>query len=878
MTNNMLPLRIGISPAVATHFWMIQAPFIAPGAPHRRSSVETRVGFQLTATDWIVQFECESAPAQKPSGETLRAFGDPDLWQAEYVQVQMPLGDDGACLHLSIGRSEQMVSERFDKLRDPIAGWSASAEETACGWRARITLPRAQVPDPLKLRLARWVPGEGITRWPTPFGTWWHVESPDFLEIDPREDSSGESLDAEAEAWMQRREAALFAATGTPEPAAIPRGEWWRHARGFLNIPLVREGDFLRHLQHRLQEQPWLAFGVLPPPNMELCRNLLESRVYYEGTVLDLGQRPDWDSDHDNAFVMRHATRFDFLADLVAAFRHSGDEAYAHSAVALIESWLERNDVRQSLMPNRYPVRWAVRIITSHRLVCMMRTLFSLLPAGVVSEELFLRIYAATREVAEVLSSALARLYPKNHSIIVGDHMVQLSVLCNELSAAESIRDCYWEHLRRALKVQFLPDGVQSELSTSYHLVCYMRLTEATALCEEAGVAVPDDITAWRRRILTVAAKYLFPNGQLAAFNDGSMRGSVDAIGQGKNSLRELVLEHGPALGADEALAIASGGELGQAAMPISDALPYAGHYMLRDGLAPGSMALAFDAGPLGISHAHEDALSLMLVRYGKALLIDIGSGAYDPGVPMRLYSTSTHSHSTICIDGKGQAAGALPQFWKRSSPWEGHHFFGENIQFAHGEYSYGYGEGGAIRVLHQRAVLFVNQSYILLVDYLLGEGTHLVESHFAVAPLPYEITPRGLRTTSGDGDLDIALLHPKQAEVVVACGQEEPFAGWMPQGSYHVAPHPRLTFRLENQAMPCCLLTLLSPFQEQGEIAVPKIHESADSIQVEIERAGMRSHVTCSRLPLDITLSHGHSRLHINSRQDGQLDFTETN
>jgi hypothetical protein len=77
---------------------------------------------------------------------------------------------------------------------------------------------------------------------------------------------------------------------------------------------------------------------------------------------------------------------------------------------------------------------------------------------------------------------------------------------------------------------------------------------------------------------------------------------------------------------------------------------------------------------------------------------------------------------------------------------------------------------------------------------------------------------------------------------------------------------------------MPCCLLTLLSPFQEQGEIAAAQIRESADSIEVEIERAGMRSHVTCSRSPLDITLSHGHSRLHINSRQDGPLDFTETN
>jgi hypothetical protein len=849
--STLLPLRTGGTSEHATHFWLTQAPFIAPGAPQRRSRLETRVSFQRTATEWVVQFDCESAPSAEKFDAPLRAIGDPDLWKSEYVQVQMPVGTEGGCLHLSIGRSGEMLSERFDKQRDPIAGWSARVEETTNGWQARITLPCAAVPSPLNVRLARWVPDEGITRWPSPFGTWWHVELQDFLEIDPSLADSKEPLDIQAEAWMEQREKALFAATGTsPAP-----NDGWQLARDFLNVPLGREGDFLHHLRRRVQRQPALAFEKLPLPDLALCRGLLENRVYFRGEVLDLGTHPDWDDDHGNPFVMAHATRFDFLADLVAAFRHTGEESFARCVVRLIESWLEGNDMRQALTPQRYPMRWAVSIIVSHRLVCMVRALYSLLETELVTEELLLRLFATVRESALVISPDLARKYPKNHSIIIGDHFVQLSVLCQGLLAAEAIREEYFAHLLRALEVQFLPDGVQNELSTTYHIICYLRLTEATGLCEQTGVPVPEAITAWRRRILTVASHYLLPNGQIAAFNDGNMNGGADAIGAEDATLRALILRDGGALGADEALAIARGDA--RAEYSISHALPYAGHFILRDGLSPDNMALAFDAGPLGLAHAHEDALSLMLVRYGKALLVDIGSGAYDGELPMRGYSTSTHAHSTICVDGEGQAARRFPQLWKRHTPLEKHHFFGRQVQFAAGEYSLGYGNNGAIAVQHRRLILFVNGAYVLLADYLTGTGSHRIESHFALAPLPHRLTPQGLITSSGDGDLEVRALHPNTISASIACGQNEPFAGWMPDGLYGLLPHPRLTLQLDTE-LPCCLLTLLAPFQSESEIPITRVLETPEQLSVEILQSAQSATFHCSRTPRSIRYLSG--------------------
>jgi hypothetical protein len=880
MTDGPSPLSCGlrpqdgelVSPLWTTRFWLTQAPFIAPHEPQRRSQWPTRVRIERGEAEWTVYFECDSPPCTELPREPLRAVGDPDLWQAEYVQIQMPVGEEGGCLHLSVSRSGQMLSEHFDKRRDPIAGWRATTEETPSGWRARISLPRAAVPQPWKLRLARWTSGEGLTRWPTPFGSWWHVQAHDFLEVDCENVCPNEQLDGTVELWMTQREASLFAAAGTPDPRLTAPCDWHQAASGFLKTP-PESGALLRHLQRRLEEQPWLAFGVLPLPDMALCRGLLENRVYFRDAVLDLGAEPGWDDDHGNPFVMAHVTRFDFLADLLAAFRHSGDEAYARCAVDLIASWLAGNDMRQSLTPNRYPMRWAPRIIVSHRLVCMVRALFSLLATGLVSEALLLRLFAAVRETALVLSPDLARKYPKNHSIIIGDHFVQLSVLCSELTAAETIRAEYFAHLGRALETQFLPDGVQNELSTSYHIVCYTRLTEATSLCEQAGVPIPQEITAWRRRILTVAAYYLLPNGQIAAFNDGHMGATTDAIGEDDKDLRALILRDAPALDAQEALVIARGGD--QAGTPLCHALPYAGHFILRDGLSPGSMALAFDAGPLGLAHAHEDALSLMLVRYGKPLLIDIGSGAYDADLPMRGYSVSTHAHSTICVDGEDQAARYFPQFWKRDTPLESRHFFGRAVHFVEGEYSLGYGPDGAIAVRHRRMILFVCGAYVLVADYLSGAGAHRIESHFALAPLPHRPTPQGLITTSSDGDLEVRALYPSTITTAVAFGQHEPFAGWMPDGLYGQQPCPHLTLQLDAE-LPCCLLTLLAPFRTAEEIPRTRVHETPEHLRVEIAHGEQTATFQCSRTPRELSYATTSVQFGATSAAEGKWAFTE--
>jgi hypothetical protein len=857
------PLAAGGRWSTDVHFWLSQEPYADWHAPHTRARWSTGLSFRLEDGAWVIRFACQAGPPAE--GPAPRPVGDPDIWQAEFVQVLIPYGTEAGCIHFSVTRAGAAISERHDKRLDPVAGWTGKAAETADGWQAELTIPAADIPSPWQLRFARWTPDEGLTRWPTPYGSWWSVWPVDFLEI-RKGDPAGAPSDSRVADYMREREASVFTSAGTSsDPAAPP---------DFLVCSPISPEAFLERMRGRVKAQPFLAFGSLPPHIPARCQSMLANTFWFADASVKMEKPFDWDNPHGRLFELGHMMRFDFFQELVAAWRDTGDLAYGRKIVEVIESWLAKQDLRQNLTPGRYRVRWSW-LNLPHRLVCAMQAVYSLIDTGLVSGELLLRLHRAAAETLWTMDGAnLIRHYPKNHSIIIADHGVQLSVLCPDLVRAARYRDLFFEHFRRAIAVQFLPDDVQWELSTGYHMVCYKRITEATSLCEQAGIPVPADITDWLRRILNAAGRYLLPNGEVANFNDGGRKGTVDAIGRPLETIGSLIAREAADLGADEALAIASHGEAGMRNPPRSHAMAYAGHFILRDGLAPDSMALAFDAGPLGKGHAHEDALGIILAAFGKTFLVDLGSGAYDERTPMRRYSTSTESHSTIMVDGQPQASRLFPDVWARKTPLAGRHYFGRHVQFVAGEYTLGYGAQGEIGVQHRRAVLVVDRSYVIVIDHLSGPGAHRIESRFVLNALPYAVTAAGLRTTSGSGDLDIQLLYPGGVTKEVACGSETPYAGWLIRQMYGQEPAPRLTFEA-TQALPACWITLLTPFREAAAIPMATVAAADGEIRVTLRSPGSTASLVCSTAPWNLAFSDERGAFKVETDPAGLCRFS---
>jgi hypothetical protein len=171
--------------------------------------------------------------------------------------------------------------------------------------------------------------------------------------------------------------------------------------------------------------------------------------------------------------------------------------------------------------------------------------------------------------------------------------------------------------------------------------------------------------------------------------------------------------------------------------IPISQAFPDAGAYILRQD----DLYLLFNASESGIkgrgSHGHNDALSLEVSAGGTAFIVDPGSFVYTLNLNERHLFRSTVYHSTVQVDGIDQntTEKAVPfiignEAQPRALSWE----TTAEADLVVAEH-YGY-QSLPQPVTHRRTVRFKkSERFWLVEDELIGEGTHDFSFRFHCAP-----------------------------------------------------------------------------------------------------------------------------------------------
>jgi uncharacterized heparinase superfamily protein len=149
---------------------------------------------------------------------------------------------------------------------------------------------------------------------------------------------------------------------------------------------------------------------------------------------------------------------------------------------------------------------------------------------------------------------------------------------------------------------------------------------------------------------------------------------------------------------------------------------------------------VVFDLGPLGCpvsaGHGHADLLSVQCSAFGEAFLVDAGTYTYTFEPAWRDYFRSTHAHSTLTVDGKGQADSAGPFAWAshpraRLVRWESTPAF-DLAEAEHDAYA-----APGVPLRHRRLVLFRKPDRVVIVDDLFGLGEPRVDVRYQFAPLP---------------------------------------------------------------------------------------------------------------------------------------------
>ena len=340
---------------------------------------------------------------------------------------------------------------------------------------------------------------------------------------------------------------------------------------------------------------------------------------------------------------------------------------------------------------------------------------------------------------------------------------------------------------------QFHGDGHQIELSTGYHMVCVNQYLTARALLREAGYDAPAALDDVLRRAYEPMRAMARPDGLIFGFQDTTPVRIDDALARLPEELQ----------GPHDAWFIAG---RGQPPAERHHLLPHAGYVVMRSGWSPGDVALAFDGGPYGAAHQHEDKLGIQIVAGGAELIGEAGLVDYADS-PQRRYSLSTRAHSTALVDGLDQnrQLNYRRDAIKLNEPAGIECDLQAQIPWARARYDQGYGPDAAVAVTHTRTVALLDGALIVVHDHFLADDAaeHTAEVLFHVLVEPVDSDGPSLVSRGPGPNVGVAAARvgtgELQGETVIG-GDAPDLRGWAQRplkelgGTWHLVPRPCLT------------------------------------------------------------------------------------
>lgn len=361
-----------------------------------------------------------------------------------------------------------------------------------------------------------------------------------------------------------------------------------------------------------------------------------------------------------------------------------------------------------------------------------------------------------------------------NNWMIVESGALALSGMClSEFQEADTWVEEGIRRLEIEFNRQFMDDGVHYEFSPLYQAICLESFLEVKRVAAIFHVTLPDVFGAPLEKAFEYLSTLCRPDFSWPSFNDsgGVTRDYTTLMGLAGKMFHRADFDW-----------IASKGVRGTCPSETTRVFPDAGMGIMRSGFDPQSHFLVFRAGPPGMTHVHEDALSLDVTAHGIPCLVDPGITHYAPG-PMTDGYRSASAHNMLLLDGRGPIRSGLgiPERIRSSR--------NQLIWINRGDIC---GMTGICRnyrddsgaVFHiTRSVLFVDARYWVIRDTAMGAGLHTLTACWQFFPgnVEMDAKTRIIRSIDhpGKGLVLIPYAGFHHAEVASFTGCRNPYAGW---------------------------------------------------------------------------------------------------
>jgi len=317
------------------------------------------------------------------------------------------------------------------------------------------------------------------------------------------------------------------------------------------------------------------------------------------------------------------------------------------------------------------------------------------------------------------------------------------------------------------------PDGVHTEQSTFYHqtvathfLKFYLTATRNSdelgdvfiqrlqnmleyvhqsmkpdlthPILGDGNLLVTDDREHWESKVLLAARAQLFGKPLYSGFSKVLNDSSIWFLGTPAADIELSQKAPASAVYAQSGIAV------------FRDK----GNYLLFDAAAFGDLEFPH--------HGHADALGFEMMLHGQNLFVDAGGYGY-LNDPFRRYFRGTHAHNTLVVDGRDQSElFGVFGYGKLARVSLGKWRLSESLDFVEAEHD------GYAPIIHKRQIFFHKrpETYILIVDFLSGEGVHDIEHLLHLAS-----------DASYDGGTSVATMGGGSDKAHIQCFSSQPMA-----------------------------------------------------------------------------------------------------
>jgi hypothetical protein len=577
----------------------------------------------------------------------------------------------------------------------------------------------------------------------------------------------------------------------------------------------------------------------------EICANRLVGR--------DLSEHIDWHADpHGDPEWKYCLHRHEYLTELGRAYWYTGNEKYTLAWKRILGDWIRENPMpdleRMLQLPSEASRMRFMRSGNWRPLTLGIRIYTAFVPCfhHFLNSTEFTPDFLVTMLTSMVEHARHLRLYYTRHKsyfnvspnwgLMESNGLAHMGILFPEFKDAADWTGEATSRLEEQIRMQVLPDGMQVERASGYHLVSTFCFLQILDLAQRNNIRVSDTYRRTAERMAQFVMSVMKPHGVYPMLKDGD---ESDVFGarashglwediknlnmlEDSNDLRWVLKTAAKMFRRQDMLYVATHGREGELPELGSIGMPDAGFFVMRTGWKPDDLYMVFTCGELGVMdqncvHGNADALSFDISGYGSTLLIDPGRYLYEG--PWRVWFKSTKAHNTIAVDG--QDSSELADEWMfKTKTRSVLHCWSTTERF---DYVDGRHEGYHRLhdpVTHRRRILFVKPYFWLVVDELTAADGHTYDQYFHFA--------EGAELSSGESHAFIA-RYPNRAGILVKplftdglraetyLGSTDPIQGWV---SYDYAVKvPAHTLRYSRETdRGARFVTLLAPFQGQPD------------------------------------------------------------